>query len=128
MNKQTHIHTQQTDATATSGQLTPLPLFLPLSARSEEALKKLASAYSELLISGKGQALSYDRSLEVCLEAGTRRTHHHGFRLAATGRSAPELKASIAEALEVGLLKPVTQVREGGPCGWRTDRPTNGLT
>lgn len=102
------------DANATSGQLTPLPLLLPLAARSEEALKKLAAAYSNLLVGskdGKEQALSYDRSLEVCLEAGTRRTHHHGFRVAATGRSAPELKASIAEALEEGLLKPVTQVR-----------------
>jgi acyl transferase domain-containing protein len=106
---------QQTDATATSQQLTPLPLLLPLSARSEEALKNLAASYGELLVGkkdGKANALSYDRSLEVCLEAGTRRTHHHGFRLAATGRSAPELKASIAEALEEGVLKPVTQVGE----------------
>jgi len=55
--------------------------------------------------------MSYDQCLELCLEAGTRRTHHHGVRLAATGRTAAELKASIAEALEEGALKPVTKVR-----------------
>lgn len=105
------------DATATSQQLTPLPLLLPLSARSESALKKLAAAYGDLLVGRDSKkTLSYDRSLEVCLEAGTRRTHHHGYRLAATGRSAPELKASIEEALEEGVLQPVTQVRVCG-CG-----------
>lgn len=108
----------QVDANATSGQMTPLPLLLPLSARSEEALKKLAAAYGELLVTKEAsKTLSYDRCLEVCLEAGTRRTHHHGVRLAATGRSAPELKAAIAEALEEGALKPVMQVREAAGGG-----------
>lgn len=57
-----------------------------------------------------GQDVSYDRCLEVCLESSTRKTHHHGFRLAATGRSAAELKESIKDALEEGVFKPVTQV------------------
>jgi hypothetical protein len=39
------------DANATSGQLQSLPLLLPLSARSEPALKKLAAAYGEMLVS-----------------------------------------------------------------------------
>lgn len=43
-------HNSQVDANATSGQLTPLPLLLPLAARSEEALKKLATAYGDMLI------------------------------------------------------------------------------
>ena len=65
-----------------------------------------------------GQAVSYDRCLEVCLESSTRKTHHHGFRLAATGRSAAELKESIKDALEEGVFKPVTQVGAEG-CAMR---------
>lgn len=50
------LHTQ-VDANATSGQLTPLPLLLPLSARSEAALKKLAAAYGAMLVSS-GRSVS----------------------------------------------------------------------
>lgn len=105
-----------TAVTATSSSKQPLPLLLPVSARSEEALKKLVVSYMDLLVGsgreGSGKVLSYDRAVETCLEASTRRTHHHGFRVGATGRSAEELHASLKELMEEGETKPVNKTAQ----------------
>ena len=105
-----------TAVTASSTSKQPLPLFLPVSARSEEALKKLVGSYMDLLVGsgkeGSGKVLSYDRAVETCLEASTRRTHHYGFRVGATGRSAEELKASLKELMEEGETKPVSKTAQ----------------
>eukprot|EP00624_Nannochloropsis_granulata_P005483 evm.model.NODE_390_length_22818_cov_35.022045.3 len=89
----------------------------PVAVQSrKEALKKLVGSYMDLLVGsgreGSGKVLSYDRAVETCLEASTRRTHHHGFRVGATGRSAEELKASLKELMEEGETKPVNKTAQ----------------
>ena len=104
----------ETGVTATSSSTQALPLLLPLSARSEAALKVLVKQYTALLTGdGKeGKMLSYDRALETCLEASTRRTHLTGFRVGATGRSATELTESLKELLADGETTPVSKTTQ----------------
>ena len=105
-----------TAVTASSTAKQPLPLLLPVSARSKEALTKLVGQYIDLLMgsgkNGSGKVMSYDRAVQVCLEASTRRTHHHGFRVGATGRSAEELVASLKDSLDEGDIVPVSQTAQ----------------
>ncbi|AKT41315.1 type I polyketide synthase [Chondromyces crocatus] len=75
----------------------PLVHLLPISARSPEALRALATAYRDALSRG---ALSGDDVLahDVCFTAGTRRTHHL-HRLAVRGASREDLVAGLDAAL-----------------------------
>lgn len=79
-----------------------LPVLLPISARSEAALRRAAKAYADLMDS-KGVSGRYDRVVKVCMDAGINRTHHHGFRMAATGCSSAELRESIMSQLSDGM-------------------------
>ncbi|UQA61056.1 type I polyketide synthase [Polyangium aurulentum] len=63
---------------------------LPLSARSKGALVGVASAYAERLSSDDGDALA-----DIVYTASVRRAHHD-HRLAAVGRTRPELAALLA--------------------------------
>ncbi|TFJ86619.1 hypothetical protein NSK_002273 [Nannochloropsis salina CCMP1776] len=105
-----------TAVTASSTAKQPLPLLLPVSSRSKEALTKLVGQYIDLLMgsgkNGSGKVMSYDRAVQVCLEASTRRTHHHGFRVGATGRSAEELVASLKDSMDEGGIVPVSQTAQ----------------
>jgi pyochelin synthetase len=69
---------------------------LPLSARSEQALRKLAAAYQSFLLAHANDTLSSWR--DICYSASVRRTHHR-HRLAVAGRSPSE----AAEALRLYL-------------------------
>lgn len=83
-------------------QLSRVPLILPLSAKSDGALRRLASAYRHLLESDHKSVQRYENLLQLCMDAGTKRAHfntsgsHH---LAAVGRCASELKDSIEHKL-----------------------------
>ncbi|WP_375765194.1 polyketide synthase dehydratase domain-containing protein [Archangium gephyra] len=75
---------------------------LPLSAKSDEALRALATRYVEWL-GGYGQGVH-----DLCFTASVRRSHH-GLRLAATGRTPGELRKALsawlagdASAVELG--------------------------
>ncbi len=63
---------------------------LPISARSEAALRALAGRYVELLDADGAPALS-----DVCHSAAARRAHHP-FRLAVVGRTGREVSAALA--------------------------------
>jgi len=76
-----------------------LPLLLPISAKSEGALRRLCVAYMNLLAS-KSIANSYERTVNLCLGASIHRAHHHGVRLAAVGYNISELRASLSAQLQ----------------------------
>lgn len=86
------------------------PLLLPLSAKSDGALRRLAQAYADLLSPTTKGPCGYDRAMQLCLDAGTRRVHQSGHRLAAVGRSAAELRQSIETQLLQPTLEPVGPV------------------
>lgn len=62
---------------------------LPISARSEAALRDLAGAYRELLLAQP------DRAADVCVTAAAGRDHHP-YRLAAVGPDTAALAAALA--------------------------------
>jgi microcystin synthetase protein McyG len=72
------------------------PVVLPISARSEGALKGLAMAYRERLDSGEYDAPELFR--DMCYSAAVRRSHHD-FRLAVTGRDARDCAAGLGAFL-----------------------------
>jgi acyl transferase domain-containing protein len=82
--------------------MSKLPLLLPLSAKSEGALRRLAEAYSHMLTAKEGTADSYEKLLHVCMAAGTRRAHCSNYRLTAVGRSAAEVSQSLESKLKQG--------------------------
>ena len=63
-------------------------LILPIAARSESALRDLASAYAQRLEAGDADPA------HLCAAAAVRRTHHD-FRLAAAGRTNAELLSAL---------------------------------
>ena len=73
---------------------------LPLSARSEPALKALARSYRDFLNAPESTASLYD----ICYAASARRSHHE-YRLAATGNSAAQL-ADALDAFIAGETRP----------------------
>ncbi len=73
------------------------PFLLTLSARSPEALKALAVSYHGLLESLPESGPS--PLGDICYTASARRTHH-AYRLAATAKSAAELRQLLAAYLE----------------------------
>ncbi len=73
---------------------------LPLSARSEPALKALAQSYRDFLIAPASTASLYD----ICYAASARRSHHE-YRLAATGNSAAQLTDAL-DAFIAGETRP----------------------
>lgn len=107
-------------------QTDPRWYVLPLSARSEDALKALARAYADLLCAPDAPALR-----DVCFSAGARRGHLE-FRMAATGRTSAEiieqleayLQGSRSENFAVGKpaarteTKPVFVFSGMGPQWW----------
>ena len=66
-------------------------LVLPISARTEEALRALAGAYLDLL---GGPSWDMGRLRDLCWTAAVRRTHHE-FRFAAVGGSTEELRTRL---------------------------------
>jgi acyl transferase domain-containing protein len=86
---------------------------LPLSARSEDALKALARSYADLLCAPDAPALR-----DVCFSAGARRGHLE-LRMAATGRTSAEiteeleayLQGSRSENFAVGKTATRTETR-----------------
>jgi acyl transferase domain-containing protein/acyl carrier protein len=73
---------------------------LPLSARSEPALKALARGYCDFLIAPESAASLYD----ICYAASARRSHHE-YRLAAIGNSAAQLTDAL-DAFIAGETRP----------------------
>ena len=73
---------------------------LPLSARSEPALKALARSYRDFLNAPESTASLYD----ICYAASARRSHHE-YRLAATGNSAAQLTDAL-DAFIAGETRP----------------------
>ncbi len=73
---------------------------LPLSARSEPALKALARSYRDFLNAPESSASLYD----ICYAASARRSHHE-YRLAAAGNSAAQL-ADALDAFIAGETRP----------------------
>ena len=73
---------------------------LPLSARSEPALKALARSYRDFLNAPESTASLYD----ICYAASARRSHHE-YRLAATGNSVAQLTDAL-DAFIAGETRP----------------------
>jgi acyl transferase domain-containing protein/acyl carrier protein len=67
------------------------PWVLPVSARSEGALRELASRYKDLLTSGADAPSLQD----ICYSAGVRRTHHD-YRIAVEGDTREQLAGGLA--------------------------------
>jgi acyl transferase domain-containing protein/acyl carrier protein len=87
-------------ALATEDRAADTTYLLPLSARSEPALKALARSYRDFL-NAPGPARSlYD----ICYAASARRSHHE-YRLAAAGNSAAQL-ADALDAFIAGETRP----------------------
>ncbi len=80
------------------------PWLLPVSARSEGALRELASRYKDLLKSGADESSLRD----ICYSASARRTHHD-YRIAIEGNT----REQLVEGLDAYL--------QGQP-GWRTSQ------
>jgi acyl transferase domain-containing protein len=92
----------------------PGPRLLPLSARSDGALRALAGTYADLLSAGIGPAQLAD----ICFSAGHRRTHHP-YRLALAGATAREL----ADGLRAFTAAPARGPRVPAGRPKRTTRP-----
>jgi acyl transferase domain-containing protein len=54
----------------------------------------------------------YEKLVDFCLDAATRRVHQQGFRIAAVGRTSAELAASIAEQLDSEGMEPVSNAAQ----------------
>ena len=94
-----------------SGRAEGRPLLLPLSARSEDALRELARAFAAFLADpASGARLSM---LDVAYSAGVRRTHH-AHRVAVAGGSREEW---------IGALESVAQSRDHGRARSRLPAP-----
>nr|VFK37846.1 MAG: Zinc-binding dehydrogenase [Candidatus Kentron sp. TC] len=78
-------HTHPTASAAHRGHW-----FLPVSARSEQALRELAGRYHRFLVENPSIDLG-----DICWSATTRRTHHH-FRLAVVGKDRAALLDRLA--------------------------------
>ncbi|MEM7417087.1 MAG: beta-ketoacyl synthase N-terminal-like domain-containing protein [Gemmatimonadota bacterium] len=86
-----HIVVEQSPSGLTPSAKPPAaPWILPLSARSEASLKRLATRYEEQL------RRDPDAAGLVCRGAARRRTHHSLYRLAVTGGSADALVDALA--------------------------------
>ena len=77
-----------------------VPHLLPLSARSEGALRALAARYG-ILLGSRGDGGSSPRLVDVCYSAATRRTKHDR-RLTVLTNSVDECKAALAAFAETG--------------------------
>jgi acyl transferase domain-containing protein/acyl carrier protein len=82
------------------------PLLIPLSARSDQALKALAESYSTYL-TGAGQAASLP---DVCYTTSRRRSHHH--RRAALVVDSRQQLCEMLQALAAGTRLPGMSVNQ----------------
>ncbi|MBV9267707.1 MAG: polyketide synthase, partial [Acidobacteriaceae bacterium] len=82
------------------------PLLVPLSARSEQALKALAESYSTYLNQAGQIALLED----ICYTAGCRRSHHH--RRAALVANSREQLGEMLHAVAEGIKLPGISVNQ----------------
>lgn len=103
---------------------------LPLSARSEEALKDLARSWSDFLSRDSAESLE-----DLCFSAACRR-NHHSFRIAITGKSKDEMRDQLelfiaqgvgewmasGQALNKEQSKPVFVFTGMGPQWWAMGR------
>jgi acyl transferase domain-containing protein/acyl carrier protein len=93
---------------ATSQAQADVAYVLPISARSEGALRELAAAYVPLL-----QATTDDNALRDLCYTATLRRSHHAHRLAATGANGPAIAQRLEMWRESGPLTGVAQGRQG---------------
>lgn len=83
------------------------PALLPVSARSQAALREMVARYRGVLVE------SVDGWREVCAAAGLRRTHHQ-FRVAFVARSCDEMTTQIDEWLSSAASTPERFERPNG--------------
>ncbi|WNG36476.1 acyltransferase domain-containing protein [Archangium violaceum] len=80
---------------ASQREETPRPHLLPLSARSPEALRELATSWRSFLSDEQAGSV-----VDLCFTAATRRTHH-AHRTAVVGRTREELAGKLEDFLSV---------------------------